>query len=273
MGVRGLAKRLVAQAVAPGLAGLGARILKLEEARGHAGTAPPPIWRGSLADGCAIRWNGTVDERATVRLREDLRRRIEAVRAEGRLGAAAGAAEAARLVAELNALVGAASDEELRGWCERRTVVEIGSGPRTRIAGRAWLRAILVDPLADGFASEGLLAGDGRGLAVVVLGASPEWLPLASASADLVCWTIEPGRAVLAGMMEVRRVLRPGGLLWVLPGEPALAEGRSESLANSIRESAAECGFDPLSAPGAFAKAVGDSRPVRGVERSWAWGR
>ncbi|MCC6661687.1 MAG: class I SAM-dependent methyltransferase [Phycisphaerales bacterium] len=118
---------------------------------------------------------------------------------------------------ELGERLGLESEAALDAWCEGQSVVEIGAGPYPAVAAApAWRRAVAVDPLASGYAREGLLpeACD----RVTYIEAPGEAVPLASGCADLVIIEnaldhVADPEAVVA---ECRRLLRSGGLLWVL---------------------------------------------------------
>jgi len=118
---------------------------------------------------------------------------------------------------ELGAALGLAGDEALDRWCEERSVVEIGAGPYPAVAASPrWKRAVAVDPIAKAYIEEGLVPEAASH--VTYLECPGERVPLASGSADLVIienaldHVSDPG-AVLA---EIRRLLAPGGLLWLL---------------------------------------------------------
>lgn len=108
-------------------------------------------------------------------------------------------------------------DEALDAWCEGQSVIEIGAGPYPAVAAAPrWRRAVAVDPIARGYAEEGLLpAAAGH---VTYIAAPGERVPLAAGFADLVIIEnaldhVTDPAAVLA---EIFRLLRPGGLLWLL---------------------------------------------------------
>lgn len=108
-------------------------------------------------------------------------------------------------------------EQSLDEWCEQQSAIEIGPGPYPALAAAArWQRAVAVDPIARGYAEEKLIPEAARH--VTFIEAPGEKVPLPSGGADLVIienaldHVSDPG-AVLA---EIRRLLRPGGLLWVL---------------------------------------------------------
>jgi ubiquinone/menaquinone biosynthesis C-methylase UbiE len=101
-------------------------------------------------------------------------------------------------------------------WCRGRDAVEIGGGPMPSIGFRPFRTRVAVDPLANAYVGERLVPASMAG--VTHLSACGECLPLAPWSSDLVIvencldHTDDPARV----MAEVRRVLRPGGRLWLL---------------------------------------------------------
>lgn len=122
----------------------------------------------------------------------------------------------ARLM-ELGERLGLGGEAALDAWCEGQSVVEIGAGPYPAIAAApAWRRAVAVDPLAKGYAREGLLpAACDR---VTYIDSPGESVPLAARSADLVIIenTLDHVTDPEGVLTETRRLLRPGGLLWLL---------------------------------------------------------
>lgn len=107
--------------------------------------------------------------------------------------------------------------ENLDRWCAEQSVVEIGAGPFPAIAAAPkWKRAVAVDPLAKSYVEEGLLAAAADHLSYIEC--PGEHVPLPPGVADLVIMdnaldhVSKPG----AVLDEVRRLLRPGGLFWLL---------------------------------------------------------
>ncbi len=105
----------------------------------------------------------------------------------------------------------------LNQWCAGQSVVEIGAGPYPAVAAApAWRRAVAIDPLAKSYAEEGLLpAAAGH---ITYIEAPGERVPLPPGCADLVIIEnaldhVNDPDAVVA---EARRLLRHGGLLWLL---------------------------------------------------------
>jgi SAM-dependent methyltransferase len=190
-----------------------------EVGAGGAAAATGGTWRGGLG-GAAIDGRGGADGALTAKYREELEFwngfvKEGAARQFGAPFAAVyGGWQRAR-VAELGEFLGL-SPEALAGWCAERTAVEIGAGPFPSVAVSRWARAVAVDPLADGYAAEGLLPEEcGR---VVYVAATGERVPLASAVAHVLVMEnaldhVDRPRQVLG---EARRLLRPDGLLWLL---------------------------------------------------------
>lgn len=95
------------------------------------------------------------------------------------------------------------------------TVVELGSGPGQFAAGIPQARRILVDPLpAMQQAARALLGGAGASFVVGVA----ESVPLADGVADhVVCaFSFRDFLDKERGLAEMRRLLKPGGRMWIL---------------------------------------------------------
>lgn len=108
-------------------------------------------------------------------------------------------------------------DAALDAWCAERSAVEIGGGPFPALAAAPrWRRAVAVDPLARSYAEEELMPP--HAAHVVPLDAPGERIPLPAGFADLVITencldhVTDPAKV----LSEVYRLLRPGGLLWLL---------------------------------------------------------
>lgn len=139
---------------------------------------------------------------------------------------------------------------ELDLWCSTRSAVEIGAGPYPSIAVKKWRRAVAIDPLADGYIAEGLLPTNCHAEDITYLASAGEAVPLPSGFADLVvienCLDhVDDPPAVVR---EIFRLLRPGGLLWVLVD---LMDYRDHMHPNPLNEGAvrrlmSECGFQVI---------------------------
>ncbi len=140
--------------------------------------------------------------------------------------------------------------DALGRWSTDRVAVEIGSGPYPSIALVRWKRALAVDPLAEGYIAENLVpkvhfTGD-----ISFLASSGESIALPSATADLLVLEncldhVDDPALVLA---ECRRLLRPGGYLWLLVD---LMDYRDHMHPNpfsekSLRDLLTAHGFTPL---------------------------
>lgn len=220
-GMRAALARLMRPGVAPIEAKLDRVIARLE-------TAPiGAVWRGGR-DGHAVLPDGSIDAAATRRMRQELLYWIRASQNldrefEHSLGETFGRWQRIRLY-ELARCLGTAEGLEVGGpmrgemgaWLAEQRAVEIGGGPWPCVAAGRFAGAMVVDPLADGYRAEGLIAPEAAG--VTYLAAVGEAIPLAGGSVDLVitdnCLDHVQDPARVAG--EMARVLRPGGLLWLL---------------------------------------------------------
>ncbi len=102
-------------------------------------------------------------------------------------------------------------------WAHERSVVEIGAGPYPLVAAAAqgWKRCVAVDPIARGYVEEDLVPPVAQH--VVYVAARGESIPLPSACADLVVIEncLDHVRDPAQVVREIRRLLTPGGLLWI----------------------------------------------------------
>ncbi|MDX9911274.1 MAG: methyltransferase domain-containing protein [Phycisphaerales bacterium] len=232
-GAKAALKRLAFRAMRPGLSEVVARLDRIEalarqrtpaEPAGPGAPVGPTTWRGDLATGRAVDSRGLIDRAATRKYRQELSYWVQVVKRThevpnfpGEFEATYGGWQRGR-IEELRQFLGLGGQEELNAWCAERTVVEIGPGPYPSIATRVWKRAVAVDPLADGYVREDLLPKRCHCDRVTFLAAPGEMVPLPTAYADLVVienaldHVDEPGKVVA----EVARLLRPGGLLWLL---------------------------------------------------------
>lgn len=206
-------KRPLVALVRPGLVDVHQRLCEIED---FLRRNRPSYWRGGL--------NGSLrspfaDGRLQRRLRDELAFWRRAAAGEG-LGGIHGplhevfAQWQAGRMAELADWLGLEGDEAIDRWRRGVRAVEVGPGPHPFLLVGQWKSQVAVDPLADGYRAEGLLCDLGG---LVYLCAAAEEIPLPGESADLVVThncldhVDDPGAAV----SEMRRLLVPGGLLWL----------------------------------------------------------
>lgn len=217
-------KQLAARLLRPGLADIHRRLdlveVKALERTAAARPSPSEIqWRGNLQTGRATTPDGAIIAPASAKFRDELTYWVTVARGldpsfPGDFHATFADWQRTRLK-ELAAQLGL-DGPAFTVWCAGRTAIEIGGGPHPALCEARWNRAIAVDPLADGYAAEGLYPESARHITHL---ASPgEAIPLPSAIADLVIIEnaldhVEDPRAVIA---EIARLLRPGGLVWLL---------------------------------------------------------
>lgn len=214
-------RRLLARAVRPVARPIEQRLDGIIESAARRGS--PAVWRGGL-DGHAAAGDGLASPDDTRRLRQELAYWAAVARGAdtefpGDFRDTFGRWQRTRLY-ELADRLGLAGDfapgEPITGrmaeWCAQRTAVEIGSGPYPAVAAARWRRAIAVDPLADGYVSEGLIPPEAD--RVAFLAAPGEAVPLPDAVADLVIvencldHVVSPPRVAT----EMARLLTPGGV-------------------------------------------------------------
>lgn len=220
-GLRTALAKLVRPGVAPIETKLDRVLSRLES------TPSGAVWRGGR-DGHAVRPDGTTDPDATHRMRQEL---LYWVRASQNLdnefpesmGQTFGRWQRIRLYELARCLgmhqdleVGAPMTGEMAGWLATQRAVEVGGGPWPCVAAGTFASAVVIDPLADGYHTENLITPEAGN--AVYLAAVGEAMPLASAGTDLVitdnCLDHVQDPAAVA--REMARVLRPGGLLWLL---------------------------------------------------------
>ncbi|MFN0131347.1 MAG: class I SAM-dependent methyltransferase [Phycisphaerales bacterium] len=168
---------------------------------------------------------------------------------------------------------GDALDPALDRWCAERSAIEIGAGPYPCLAAAPrWRRAVAIDPIARGYAEEGLIPASAAH--VVYIEAPGERLPLPSASADLVILenALDHVSDPAAVLVESRRVLRADGLLWMLVDLSTHTDHMHPHAFDerSIKALLARCGFqsvrdrvsDHKSHPQAFGEYRGLLRPT-----------
>lgn len=221
---RGMRSAL-ARLARPGIAPIEA---KLDRVISRMDAAPlGAVWRGGR-DGVAIRPDGSTDRAATARMRQELLYWVRASQnLDGEFPDSMAATfarwqrirlyELARCLGMESGLeVGAPMTGEMADWLARQRAVEIGGGPWPCVAAGTFASSVVIDPLADGYRAEGLLAPEAEN--AVYLAAVGEVMPLAANSTDLVITdncldhVQDPAQVV----REIARVLRPGGLLWLL---------------------------------------------------------
>ncbi len=179
------------------------------------------LWRGTLAEGAAIGPSLPTILGLGEKYRQELAFWVSLVHGEcqrvfgGDFATVYGTWQRARM-AELGKFLGLAGEAELHAWTRGKTAVELGPGPFPSICVVPWRRAIAVDPIADGYVAEKLLPPEAQ--SVVFLASTGERVPLPSGVADIVVIEnaldhVDDPRAVL---QEIRRLLRPDGLLWLL---------------------------------------------------------
>lgn len=189
---------------------------------------PLAVWRGTLAEGAAIGRDGMPRDDLTTKYHDELMywHRVGTGTEptfEGELHEVFGRWQRTRLY-ELGGRLGLdrpfAPGDTITGplaeWCAQQRVVEIGGGPHPAVCEAQWKAASAVDPLADGYAAEGLLPSEND--RVVHLAAPGEAIPLPTATTDLVIaencldHVTDPWKV----LGEIHRLLVPGGHLWLL---------------------------------------------------------
>jgi SAM-dependent methyltransferase len=268
-------KHLVYRAMRPGLADVNARLDALATRLAdsavrefmHAG-----LWRGGLADGKALGPGVPAVNALSEKYRQELAFWVSFIKGGG-CEQATGADFATTYgqwqrdrIAELGRFLGFGSAEELQAWSRMKTAVELGPGPFPSICVTPWRRAIAVDPIADGYVAEGLLPAEAE--SIVFLAATGEHVPLPGGVADIVVIEnaldhVDSPREVLR---EIRRLLRPDGLLWVLVDLMNYRDAMHPNpfTEDSIRQLLAETGFavvrDRVSAHKSHPEAYGEYR-------------
>ncbi|MBL8759886.1 MAG: class I SAM-dependent methyltransferase [Phycisphaerae bacterium] len=221
-------KSMLSKAVEPQMVELKAKLERIERivstppAPGGASTTIGAIWRGGIG-GLAIDAAGRECPAMTIKYRDELAFWHHAIKNDP-IGAFHGPYEdiyggwqRGRLE-ELREFLGLASWADLEAWAAARSAIEIGPGPYPSISLLQWKRGIAVDPLVDAYVAEDLLPKRGHCDKLVLLASAAERIPLPGNSFDIMVaencldHVDDPG-AVVA---EVKRVLAPGGLFWLL---------------------------------------------------------
>ncbi len=217
-------KKTVQRLMRPGMAETHAKIDALEHLLRTQKSGEVAVWRGGLIDGKAINADGTEDPSLTPKYRDELNFWVGIARDPNQLADAGGYQKAfgswqrQRLV-ELGQFAGVEDTDEARAaWFRQQSVVEIGAGPYPSIAEAQWRRAVAVDPIAEGYVVEDLLPTDAHADEVTYIAAAGEHIPLPAGFADIIViencldHVSDPPRV----MGEMRRLLRPGGFMWLL---------------------------------------------------------
>jgi len=217
-GLRGLAWRTVYRAMRPAVNDVAARLSDLERrvgARSEVG-----IWRGGLR-GHAIDPAGAPNVGLSKKYGPELAFWEHLVHTDAqRLWNSsffdqARGWQAAR-IQELGQWLGLKGTDAVSAWSSERTAVEIGAGPFPSIAMTPWRRAVAVDPIADGYAAEGLLPPEAD--EVIYLSSQGESIPLPTGSVDLIVIenALDHVSDPLATAREMRRLLKDDGYVWLL---------------------------------------------------------
>ncbi|MFG0285687.1 MAG: class I SAM-dependent methyltransferase [Phycisphaerales bacterium JB039] len=253
-------KRGLTALIRPGLIDVERRLIRLEWAISR---NRPAAWLGGL-DGALRSPYG--DPRLQRRLRDELAFWRRAAR-EGGLGGIHGPLHEVfggwqrQRMAELADWLGL-DGQQFDDWRRAVRAVEVGAGPHPFLLVGSWRSAVAVDPLADGYRAEGLLPELGP---LVYLAAPAEEIPLPGGSADLVVThncldhVDDPGAAAA----EMRRLLAPGGLLWLIVDLRDTADEMHPHafgiarIREMLRDAAFECVRDEQGAGGADPSARG----------------
>jgi SAM-dependent methyltransferase len=189
---------------------------------GMEGSISPAVWRGSLDHGRAVTCCGGEHPSLTAKYRDELKYWKSVVHGESQKQFGApyevvfGAWQRARME-ELRDFL-ALDDAQFAAWCAERTAGEIGAGPYPSVCIQSWRRAIAVDPLAEGYLLEGLLPRNAHCEEVVYLASAGESIPLPARDADILVAENCLGHVDYPDrtLREANRLLKDGGLLWVL---------------------------------------------------------
>lgn len=201
-------KRALVAIFRPGLVDVERRLISLEWAISR---NRPVAWRGGLSGALRSPYG---DPRLERRLRDELAYWRRAAAADDALHETLGRWQAGRM-AELAEWLNLDTPEDIAAWQGAARALEVGAGPHPFLLAGRWKTAIAIDPLADGYRAEGLLPDLGP---IISVAAAAEEIPLPAETADFIACdncldhVDDPGAVV----GEMRRLLAPGGLLWLL---------------------------------------------------------
>lgn len=160
-------------------------------------------------------------------------------------------------------------DKALDEWCAKQSVIEIGAGPYPAIAAApVWRRAVAIDPLAKSYAEEGLLPAAASHITYIE--APGEHIPLPPAFADLIIMenALDHVSDPAAVLEEVRRLLREGGLLWLLVDLSTHTDHMhphgfdEDSIRKLLAHAGLEVTYDRISSHKSHPKAYGEFRAL-----------
>ena len=220
-------KQMLSKAVEPQMVELKTKLDRIERMVSMPPGAPQgvsigAIWRGGVG-GKAVDAAGRECPAMTVKYRDELAFWHHSIKHDpisafhGPYEDIYGGWQRGRLE-ELREFLGLATWPDLEAWAASRSAIEIGPGPYPSISLLQWKRGIAVDPLVDAYVAEDLLPKRGHCDKLVLLASAAERIPLPGNSFDIMVaencldHVDDPG-AVVA---EVKRVLAPGGLFWLL---------------------------------------------------------
>ena len=200
-----LYKRAIGRVLRGGLTGVNERLERIERLA-TADRSALAVWRGDLRTGVAVGPEGEPNPDATSRLRAELADWVRKRKQPEEPGCD-------RRLSHLREALGVSPDE-FDAWAGERVAVELCGGPRPLIGDLPWKQAIAIDPLCEGYDTEGLW-DPSQGLVRICAPVSA--LPLVARSADLVvCENLLDRVAEPASLLEAARaLLAEGGRLWI----------------------------------------------------------
>jgi hypothetical protein len=223
-GLRGMIKSAVRRALRPATWDMQQSLARIEsrlEPAASPGASHGSVWRGG-PDGHAVTPWGERDPDATAKYKDELNYWIAAINGQepthGEKFVEVFSGWQRTRLNELADRLSIDRDAAMDAWTSTRDVVEIGGGPIPCCGFRPFRSAVAVDPLADGYLSSHLVPRAVLERPVVHLAACGENIPLAGASCDLIIaencldHTDQPAMVV----QEMGRLLRPGGMVWLL---------------------------------------------------------